>query len=239
MHSHLVMFERPKIGVIEGFVEEIHGMTLSSYCHTDDNGTSFGTVRTLLIGEELNPSWHIDSEKNLDVHILNHFPMLSKEDIRKCIQSAEGIRYLSEMFDDLKKRGWTTDFEKRTFQIAVDKYTHKDVSTYGFKGEIIGTITVNIDWIPSALYKLYSVQEYLRCHLHLVCYTNRVSQGDLDFMNELLKNQWKYGMLTNGVVGKEKALNDGVYTYYEDGTKELMSREEFRNKYPDSFEHEG
>ena len=47
MNSHFVKFDKPKMGIIESYLEEVHGMLISDYSCIDKNGRqSFETVRT-------------------------------------------------------------------------------------------------------------------------------------------------------------------------------------------------
>lgn len=38
MNSHLVKFDKPKMGIIESKLEEVHGMLISDYSCIDNNG---------------------------------------------------------------------------------------------------------------------------------------------------------------------------------------------------------
>lgn len=239
MNSHLVMFDTPKMGVIEGFVEEVYGMTLSDYyCIDEDGNESFNTVRTILIGEELRPSWSIDSFKdNVDIFFFKDFPKLSIKDIRNCLISVGSTRGYSEMFDDLKEKGCTTELDGKVIEARI--YEYETINGKRKEVYIPGLYKISIEdqWIPASLCKLYSLQDFLKCRFQLT--SKDLSQANLDMINELLENHSKYGIKVAYFMKNNECVNDGVYTYHLNGLKEPMTREEFMKQYPDAYDYEG
>lgn len=236
MHSHLVMFDKPKMGVIEGFIEEVHGMTISDYHSVDNDGhESFETVRTILIGEELMPKWHIDSYKdNFEVYFFKEFPKLSKDDISNCLYSVKNSRSYGEMFDELEEKGFYTELEGKVLEVDIYEYYTINGPKQRIHIQGIQWIDLEAKWIPAKLEKLFSLQHYLKCRIHLR--SKDLSQATVDMMNELLENHAKYGIKMAHYLEDEECINDGVYTYHLHGLKEKMTREEFIKKYPDAFD---
>lgn len=237
MNSHLVMFDKPKMGVIEGFVEEVYGMTISDYYCIDENGMeSFNTVRTILIGEELKPSWSIDSFRDdTDIYFFKEFPKLSIKDIKNCLCSVKNVRSYSEMFDDLEEKGCYTDLEGKVLEATIyEKETPKGV-VHEIYIRGVHRVYIEAQWIPAKLEKMFSLQHYLKCRIHLK--SKDLNQATLDMMNELLENHAKNGIKVAHYMKNEECVNDGVYTYHLNGLKEKMTREEFMNKYPDSLDY--
>ena len=106
MNSHFVKFDPPKMGVVEGFVEEVHGILLSDSYIFESGLKTFETVRTILVGDELSPNWHIDSgQDSIDIHFLKDYPKLTLSDIKRCMQLARQNRSISEMFEDMERYG--------------------------------------------------------------------------------------------------------------------------------------
>lgn len=237
MSSHLVMFDKPKMGIVGGFLEEVHGMTISDYyCVDDNNKGSFETARTLLVGEGLDPNWHLDTfDSDLEFYHLKDFPKLSVRDVRECIQLAEKVRDLSDLFEELKQYGFTTELNGKVIEANIEEYEVCDSKRY----QISLLSTVSFDskskWIPAILIKLYTLQHFLKCKFHLN--SKDLSRSTLDMMNELLENQSKNGIMVAKYLEKEECLNDGVYTYHSNGLKEPMTREVFMKKYPDAFDY--
>lgn len=237
MSSHLVMFDKPKMGIVGGFLEEVHGMTISDYYCLDENGKgSFETARTILTGEDLNPTWHLDTfDGNLEFYHLKEFPKLSIKDIRECIYSAIEVRDLGDLFKELEDYGFTTELKGEIIEANISEY--KTAKKKSYQISFWGTARISSDsiWIPKILDDLYTLQHFLKCKFHLN--SKDLSRSTLDMMNELLENQSKNGIMVAKYLEKEECLNDGVYTYHSNGLKEPMTREVFMKKYPDAFDY--
>lgn len=237
MNSHLVMFDKPKMGIIGGFLEEVHGITISDYYCIDENGNgSFESMRTLLVGETLSPDWHLDTfDGNLEFYHLKEFPKLSVKDIRECIYSAKDVRDLGDLLKELEEYGFTTELKDEIIKadISENKMTKKKF----YQICIFGTASIISDssWIPEILKDLYTLQHFLKCKIHLS--SKDLSRATLDMMNELLENHSKNGIKVAHYMKDEECVNDGVYTYHLNGLKEKMTREEFTEKYPNAYDY--
>lgn len=237
MNSHLVMFDKPKMGIIESFLEEMHGIILSEYSFTDNNGKiQFGTNRTILVGEELNPKWSIDSYSDSTfIHFFKNFPVLSVYDVSQIIQSAKGVRGLGETFDDLLEAGCYIQTKGLVIDVRLNEYNTCDGTEYSFLIPNIAYFNTNEKWIPAALLKLFSIQKFMGCKFHLN--SDDKLQAVANMMNELLDNHHRNGVMVVREKGDVICVNDGVYTYHTNGLKEPQTREKFLKKYTASNEY--
>ena len=238
MNSHLVKFDKPKMGIIESYLVEVHGMLISDYSCVDNNERqSFETVRTLLVGEELTPTWHLDSfTDNYNIYFFKHFPELSMLDIRKAIESVNNVRGLGDMFDDLAEAGCYTQTKDQVFEAWFDEYAVCDGTKYSFNIPEIGFITTKSKWIPAALCQLFSIQKFMQCKFHLK--GSSQLKAIIYMMNELLENHHLNGVKTGSNMGETLCVNDGVYTYHVNGLKEPQTRQAFMEKYPKAYDYE-
>lgn len=238
MNSHLVKFDKPKMGIIESYLEEVHGMLISDYSCADDKGRiSFETVRTILVGEELTPSWHLDSfTDNYNIHFFKHYPELSMLDIRKAIESVNNVRGLGDMFDDLAEAGCYTQTKDQVFEAWFDEDAVCDGTEYSFNIPDIGFLHEKCKWIPTALCQLFSIQKFMKCRFHLK--GNDQHKATIDMMNELLENHHQYGVKVATNKGDTECVNDGVYTYHINGLKEPQTRQAYMEKYPNAYDYD-
>ena len=234
VNSHLVMYDKPKVAVVNGFIERIFGMLFSQ--HIDGYG-SIATNRTLLTGEELNPHWNTCSNDNdaLDaVHYFNNFPKLTMKDVRNVIRLTIGTRYLFESFDELVELGCIVPQREGDIITMSVGGSQKE---YNFYCKELGSISSQKCWIPSSIEYLYSIQSFLDRQIVLTrSKDSEIDQSTVDMMNELLKNQRDNKIFITGELSGTCYVNDGVHTYGTNGTKVAMTREEFIEKYPDSYE---
>lgn len=234
VNSHLVMFDKPKVGVVEGYIERVFGMLHSQ--HVDEYG-AIVTNRTLLIGEELTPYWNSNSHEDEILnflHFFNDFPNLTINDIKAVLRSACKSRGVEETFEELEKLGCI--IPKIEHPITI--YTYRNEENYNFFCEELGNIASENLWIPSSLKILYRIQDFLNIQIILVSDGDgTVEQSSIDMMNNLLENQRKYKVLiTSKKDSNISFVNDGVYSYGINGEKIEMNREEFLKKYPNSYE---
>lgn len=233
LNSHFIKYDTMKFAVVNGYIEQVSGMLLSQYIDSDGQIVS---NRTILTREEMIPDSNISSDDDnwMDgLHFFKNFPNLTMEDIHKTICSTKGVRSIYESFDDLNKLGCIVPIVNEDLTITV--YDHKD--TYGLFCKELKSIKLNKGWIPSSLEILYSIQSFLKRRIVLesseVC---PVDKNTLEMMNQILENQRKNLVFTDGILSENKAYNDGVYTYYTNGVTIEMTREEFTKKFPDAYE---
>lgn len=232
LNSHLVKFDKPKMGIIDSFLEEVHGIILSEYSFTDNEGKiQFGTIRTILIGEELDPMWQIDSfSDSTFIHFFRNFPELSAYDIRKIIESIDHVRGFSEAFEDLKNAGCYTRMKGMVIEAYLREYRTVNGNRYGFLIPNIALLYTYEKWIPASLLQLFSLQEFMGCKFHLN--GDNELQATVEQMNELLENHRQHEVMVVKCEGTVTCVNDGVYTYHPNGLKEKQTREEFQHRYP-------
>lgn len=238
--SHHVSYPHPKVGLIDSYLHDVYGIIISDYIVVNEHGVeSHHTTRTILSGEELCPEYHIniDDRYGTELLFLPTTKTLTLEQLNRCIQQALLNREFQHMFDDLKERGYFVHLDCDVLELTIERRTENHYHL--FDDDYCLSFGLDGSWEPSLLSKLYSLQDYLRCNIRLKNNTKHsyknVSEESLMFMNELLKNQRKHGAWTSNYYGEHPYVNDGVYTYYRDGKKEEMNREEFLLKHPDSF----
>ena len=233
VNSHLVMFDQPKVSIVNGYVERVFGMLISQ--HVDEYDTIV-TNRTVLCDEELNSTWNIhdnQDDSSEALHYFKSFPNITMDDVAIIVSQTCGIRGLYESFDDLKELGCIIPDIDEPLVMKVDKLEDK----YSFQHENIYVVGQS-KWIPASLEYLYSIQSFL--NRRIVLETNKdttISTDSLAMMNELLENQRKNQIYTSGMsLDKEVFYNDGVSTYGTSGLKIAMTREEFIKKHPNAYE---
>lgn len=234
MGSHLIKFDKPRIAIIEGYLEEVYGIVVNDYYSIDGNGyDSFETSRTILVGEGLAPAWHIKSyNESIRMYFIKNYPVLSKEDFFKCIIANNGARGWGETFDDLEEYGFSFRTSDEVIHAKIDYIDNH----YSISSEYFPYIEERDQWIPLVLDKLYSIQRFTHCRIELS--SNTLSETSLKLMNQLLENQLKNRIFINEKEGTGLCVNDGVYAYYKNGFNEAMTREEFMAKYPAAYEYE-
>lgn len=234
MGSHLIKFDKPKIAIIEGYVEEVHGIVVNDFYSIDKNGyDSFETSRTILVGEELSPNWHIKSyDYSIRMYFIKNYPVLSKKDFFECIIANNKTRGWGETFDELEEYGFSFRTPDEVIHAKIDYINNH----YSIFSEYFPYIEEEGQWIPLVLNKLYSIQRFTHCLIELSSKT--LSETSLKLMNQLLENQLKNRIFINEKEGTDLCVNDGVYTYYKNGFTEAMTREEFMAKYPAAYEFE-
>lgn len=235
VNSHLVMFDQPRVSIVNGYIERVFGMLISQHV---DEYDAIVTNRTILCDEELNSTWNIHSNQgdNLEaLHCFKSFPNITMDDIAIIVSQTCGTRGLYESFDDLKELGCIIPDIDEPLVMKVDKLKDK----YSYRHENIYVVEQS-KWIPGSLEYLYSIQSFLNRRIVLesseVC---PVDKNTLDIMNQILENQRKNLVFTDGILSENKAYNDGVYTYYTNGVTIEMTREEFIKKFPDAYEVQG
>ena len=233
-NSHLVLFDQPKVATVKGYIERVFGLIISQ--HVDGYGHII-TNRTVLCDEELNSTWNINDNEDdsLDnLYYFKNFPNLSMEDISRVIRQTDGTRDITDSFNDLVKLGAIVP----AFDAPLEMCISENDNEYSTWGRELCHISLHKAWIPCALEKLYGIQRFLNRPIKLVIpQKTEFAQETLDFMQELLNNQFKNGVYVDGYYsGKETFVNDGEYTYNTNGTKVAMTREEFLSKHPDAFE---
>lgn len=238
--SHHISYNQPKVAMIEGYLNDVYGMILSDYITVDEDGKeNHETTRTILIGEELRPDYHITTEEQYktEVFFLPSTKILTLKQLNKCIQLALSNRRIGEMLADLKEGGFTTSLDGDVLELGIYRRSENEYRIHSG----IHSLTFDLDGTcePLLLRSLYNLQDYLRC---AICLKNSscaneydVPEETLSFMNGLLKNQRTHGVWVANFFGADTYVNDGVYTYHQDGKKEAMSHEEFRLKYPQCF----
>lgn len=236
INSHLVLHDTPKVAITNGYIERVFGMMLSQ--HIDKDGDII-TSRTLLLGEELTPYWQNDSQEEdlLDsVKYLNDFPKLSMSDIHDVIKGTRGTRDVSDSFDDLKKMGCIVP----PITEPLDMIVCKVEDNYNCYSKELPMYKINTGWIPVAMEELYGLQSFLNRRVVLKNDDSKpADQSTLDFMNEILANQYKHKVFVDALYEEgDTFVNDGVYTYASNGTKVSMTREEFLQKHPEAYEFE-
>lgn len=234
MGSHLIKFDKPKIAIIEGYVEEVHGIVVNDYYSIDGNGyDSFETSRTILVGEELAPNWHIQAyNEKIRMYFIKNYPVLSKKDFFECIIANNEARGWGETFDDLEEYGFSFSIAEEVIHAKIESINNH----YSISSEYFPYIEERDQWIPLVLDKLYSIQRFTHHRIELS--SKSLSETNLKLMNQLLENQLKNRIFINNKECTELCMNDGVYTYYKNGFTEAMTREEFKAKYPAAYEFE-
>lgn len=234
MGSHLIKFDKPRIAIIEGYVEEVHGIVVNDYYSIDGNGyDSFETSRTILVGEELAPNWHIKSyDDNIRMYFIKNLPTLSEKDFFECVIAINNSRGWGETFDDLEEHGFSFRTSEEVIHAKIDYIDNH----YSIFSEYFPYIEERDQWIPFVLDKLYSIQRFTHHRIELS--SKSLSETNLKLMNQLLENQLKNRIFINEKEGTDLCLNDGVYTYYKNGFTEAMTREEFMAQYPEAYEFE-
>ena len=233
VNSHLVMFDQPRVSIINGYIERVFGMLISQ--HVDEYDTIV-TNRTVLCDEELNSTWNIhdNQDDSLEaLHYFKSFPDITMDDVAIIVSQTCGTRYLYESFDDLKELGCVVPDIPEPLVMKVDKCDGK----YSFLHDDI-YVEGKSKWIPASLEYLYSIQSFLSRRIVLETYKDTtISTDSLAMMNELLENQRKHQIYTSGAsLDKEEFYNDGVNTYGTSGLKIAMTREEFIEKHPGAHE---
>lgn len=235
LSSHFIKYEPMRIAVINGYIEQVSGMLLSQYIDSDEH---IITNRTILTREEMVPDSNIGSDDDnwLDgLHFFKSFPNLTMEDIRKTIRSTKGVRGVHESFNDLNKLGCIVPKVEEDLKMNI----YGNDETYLLYSKDLGDVRIYKGWIPSSLETLYSIQSFLKRRIVLETSDKKpVDRNILDMMNQILENQHKNRVFTNGMLlsSKDRAYNDGVYTYYTTGVTVEMTREEFIKKFPDVHE---
>ena len=233
VNSHLILFDQPKVAVVRGYVERVFGMLISQ--HIDEHD-SIVTNRTILTDEELNSTWDICGNENdglTSLHYFKSWPNLTIEDVDHVVTQTYGVRGLSDSFSDLEEMGCIPPkADEPLFATITTELTEyclfcKDLYLPNLKSE----------WIPSGLENLYHIQSFLKRRIILSSGNkNAVEPKVVDFMNELLENQYTHGIFGANLYSTEPFINDGVHTYGLNGTKEEMTREEFLHKFPNAYE---
>lgn len=234
MGSHLIKFDKPKIAIIEGYLEEVYGIVVNDYYSIDKNGyDSFETSRTILVGEELAPNWHIQAyNEKIRMYFIKNYPVLSKKDFFGCIIANNEARGWGETFDDLEENGFSFSIAEEVIHAKIESINNH----YSISSEYFPYIEERDQWIPLVLDKLYSIQRFTHHRIELS--SKSLSETSLKLMNQLLENQLKNRIFINEKEGTDLCVNDGVYTYYKNGFTEAMTREEFMTKYPAAYEFE-
>lgn len=232
VNSHLVMFDKPRVSIVNGYVERVFGILISQHV---DEYDAIVTNRTILCDEELNSTWNIHSNQGDSLealHCFKSFPNITMDDVAIIVRQTCGTRGLHESFDNLKELGCIIPDIDEPLVMKV----HENSETYSFRHKNI-YVSGQSKWIPDSLEYLYSIQSFLNRRIVLETYKDTtISTDSLAMMNELLENQSKNLVFTDGIFSENKAYNDGVYTYYTNGVTIEMTREEFIKKFPGAYE---
>lgn len=233
VNSHLIMFDQPKVAVVKGYIERVFGMLISQHI---DGYDKVVTNRTILTDEELNSSWDIHDNENDSLGSLHYFkewPNLSMKDVDKIITLTKGTRDIADSFDDLNKLGCIIPESEHPIAVTIEN----DKKDYYLGCKEFNLPNIPHGWIPRILEDLYSIQRFLKRRIILTSSTkDAVDPGVVDFMNELLGNQFIHDIFGANLYSENPCVNDGVHTYGFNGTKEKMTREEFLKKFPDAYE---
>lgn len=230
LNSHLVRFDKPKTILTGGYVCKTYGMLISSIW--DPEYKHHRTLRTILKGELMEPFSHLDSENADFIYEYENFPVLTKKDILMSINYTQGERGVSETLYDLEKLGF--HYEKEGEEIVAE--ITKSNNGWNVHNWDLFDITLKGQWIPSALEELCEIQSFLKCPITLVAGKDEpIDEKDLELMNRILDNNFKYGIYIDSFDPFNLYYNDGVYTYSKDGKEELMSRAEFLERFPDAY----
>ena len=233
VHSNLVMYEKPRYGIIEGFFFEIHGMLLSESLEPSEySGTVYRNLhRTVLEGDSLDP-WIIEKDERDAICFLKSAPNLTVNDFWTVI-SRTYEEDTNSVLRDLNKYGFTV--EKPEKPVEVDVYLEEEnllvFSCNYFR------IKCDRHWIPGDIKDLYYLQDYLGCD-----FIFRKKEGEevensvLELISQIMSNRKRYGTRGRFYSREKSYLNDGVFTYYQTGLIKEMSREEFCKENPDSYE---
>lgn len=236
VNSHLVMFDQPRVSIVNGYVERVFGMLISQHV---DEYEAIVTNRTILCDEELNSTWNIHDNQDDSLTALHHFksfPNITMDDVDAIVSQTCDTRYLYESFDELKELGCVVPAIPEPLVMKV----HECSENYSFRNKNL-YVKAKSKWIPASLDYLYSIQSFLDRLIVLETYDDTIISTDsLAMMNELLENQRKNQIYTSGMsLDKEVFYNDGVNTYGTSGLKIAMTREEFIKKHPDAYEVQG
>lgn len=233
VNSHLILFDQPKVAVVKGYIERVFGMLISQYI---DEYDAIVTNRTILTDEELNTTWNIHDNEDDSLESLHYFkswPNLTMEDISETYRQTKGTRDIDDSFSDLKTLGCIIPEIEHPIDVVIER----NEEDYYLGCKELNLQNMKHGWIPCVLEDLYSIQRFLKRRIVLISSTeNAIEPCEINFMNELLENQFTHGVFRTNLYSDNPCVNDGVHTYGLNGTKEKMTREEFLEKFPNSYE---
>lgn len=233
VNSHLILFDQPKVAIVRGYVERVFGMLISQHI---DEYDAIVTNRTILTDEELNTAGNINDNEDDSLESLHYFkswPNLTMEDISETYRQTKGTRDIDDSFNDLKNLGCIVP----EIEYPIVATIEKNESDYYLGCKELSLQNMKRGWIPCILEDLYSIQRFLKRRIVLTSSTeDDIEPSEINFMNELLENQYTHGIFGANLYSTEPFINDGVHTYGLNGTKEKMTREEFLRKFPNAYE---